>query len=101
MLGVVSKFWFSHSLSKYYLEFFFVPDLSPSLGAPANLIGQLVLCDRGLLLLTKGAGFHLIPLDSGAIRKCGLNSRRPRFYCKSISKFNYVAISRLRVHLVR
>lgn len=41
------------------MNLFYVPDLSPSLGASAHLIGQIVLCDQWLLLLTKKMGFLL------------------------------------------
>ena len=91
---------FSHSLFKYPLNLFYIPDLSPNLGAPDSLIGQLVLCGQWLLLLTKKMGFYLFPVESGTIWMCGLNSRKPVFYCSSISKFNYVAMICLRVYLL-
>ena len=71
------KSLFSHSLRKYLLNRFYIPDLSPNLGAPDNLIGQPVLCGQWLLLLTKKMGFYLFLVESGTIWKCGLNSRKP------------------------
>ena len=91
---------FSHSLRKYLLNRFCIPDLSPNLGAPDNLIGQPVLCGQWLLLLTKKMGFYLFLVESGTIWKCGLNSRKPVFYFSSISKFNYVATFCLHVYLL-
>lgn len=58
--GVTLKSAFSLSLSKYLLNLFNVPDLSPSLRAPDSLIGQTVLSDSWLLLLTQKVGFYSI-----------------------------------------
>lgn len=54
-------------------------------------MGKSLLCDWDLLFLIKR--LVQVPVESGTIWNHGLDSRKPRFYCDHISKFNYGALS--------
>lgn len=65
--------------------------LSLALGAPDSLMGKMGLCDWNLEFLIKT--LVPVPVETGTIWNRGLDSRKPKFYCGHISKFNYGALS--------